>query len=181
MAAQVSDVHLTWAEPPGQLKEIVSRLTDLAGAAGRTLRFGTRVDIIARDTEEEAWADVRKFAKLVDRSILQRRAAAAGADSTGRARQAALRGGSIDRVEDLVVSTNLWAGMNLLGPVPALVGSYEQVAERLEEYQDIGLSTFILDGAPHLEEAFRVGQEVLPLLRDRKAAAPAQAPLAAAS
>ena len=65
------------------------------------------------------------------------------------------------------MSPNLWAGMNPLGPVPALVGSYEQVAERLEEYQDIGLSTFILDGTPHLEEAFRVGQEVLPLLRNR--------------
>ena len=167
-AAEVGDVHLTWAEPPGHLKEIVSRLTDLAGAAGRTLRFGTRVDIIARETEEEAWADVRKFAKLVDRGTLAQRAAA-GPDSTGRARQAALRAGSVDRIEDLIVSPNLWAGMNLLGPVPALVGSYEQVAERLEEYQDVGLSTFILDGAPHLEEAFRVGQEVLPLLRDRKA------------
>lgn len=180
-AAEVGDVHLTWAEPPAQLKEIVCRLTDRAAISRRTLRFGTRVDVIARETEEEAWADVRKFARLVDRSTIERRAAFGATDSTGRARQTALRAGSIDRLEDLVVSPNLWAGMNLLGPVPALVGSYEQVAERLEEYQDIGLSTFILDGAPHLEEAFRVGQEVLPLLRDRKQAAPAPTPLAAAS
>jgi alkanesulfonate monooxygenase len=173
-ASKVADVHLTWAEPPRQLKEIVTRLQDLAAAQGRTLRFGTRIDIVARDTEEQAWADVRKFAANIGNG---RAAQRPGTDSHGRARQKALHRGSFEKVEDLLVSPNLWAGMNLLGPVPALVGSYEQVAERLEEYQDIGLTTFILDGAPHLEEAFRVGQEVLPLLRNRRA----HEPLAAVS
>lgn len=177
VAAKVADVHLTWAEPPQQLREIVARLQDLAGAQGRRLRFGTRIDIIARDTEEEAWADVRKFAANIEKTALARGAKRGAVDSHGRARQTALHRGTFDKVEDLLVSPNLWAGMNLLGPVPALVGSYEQVAERLEEYQDIGLSTFILDGAPHLEEAFRVGQEVLPLLRNRRQ----QEPLAAVS
>jgi alkanesulfonate monooxygenase len=138
------------------------------------LRFGTRIDVVARDTEEEAWADVRKFA-----ANLGSGRGARGSESHGRARQTALHQGKFQKVEDLLVSPNLWAGMNLLGPVPALVGSYEQVAERLEEYQDIGLSTFILDGAPHLEEAFRVGQEVLPLLRQCRLQAPE--PLAAVS
>ncbi|MFT3926971.1 MAG: LLM class flavin-dependent oxidoreductase [Myxococcales bacterium] len=176
VAAKVADVHLTWAEPPAQLEEIITRLGDRAAALGRTLRFGTRIDVVARDTEEEAWADVRKFAAGIAQGPGAKRV---GSDSHGRARQTALHRGTFDKVEDLLVSPNLWAGMNLLGPVPALVGSYEQVAERLEEYQDIGLTTFILDGAPHLEEAFRVGQEVLPLLRNRRQQGPQ--PLSAAS
>ncbi|MNU08614.1 Methanesulfonate monooxygenase [compost metagenome] len=45
------------------------------------------------------------------------------------------------------------------------MGSHENVAERLAEYRDAGFSTFILAGNPHLEEALRIGQEVLPLVR----------------
>jgi alkanesulfonate monooxygenase len=46
----------------------------------------------------------------------------------------------------------------------ALVGSHEQVAERIEEYRALGIEHFILSGQPHLEEAHRVAECVLPLL-----------------
>ncbi|MCU1599854.1 MAG: Alkanesulfonate monooxygenase, partial [Frankiales bacterium] len=46
----------------------------------------------------------------------------------------------------------------------ALVGSYEQVAERLAEYRDLGFDQAILSGWPHLEEAYNVGENVAPLL-----------------
>jgi alkanesulfonate monooxygenase len=45
------------------------------------------------------------------------------------------------------------------------------VAERIEEYARIGFDEFILSGYPHLEEAWRVGEEVLPLLGARSLAA----------
>jgi len=48
-----------------------------------------------------------------------------------------------------------------------LVGSHEEVAERIEEYHSIGVEHFILSGQPHLEEAYQVGEGVLPLLRKR--------------
>ena len=47
----------------------------------------------------------------------------------------------------------------------ALVGSHEQVAQRITEYAELGFDEFVLSGYPHLEEAWRVGEEVLPLLR----------------
>ena len=37
------------------------------------------------------------------------------------------------------------------------------------EYRDAGFSTFILAGNPHLEEALRIGQEVLPLVQGKRA------------
>ncbi len=55
--------------------------------------------------------------------------------------------------------------MSYLGDYPTvgIVGSYEQVAERLDDLAAIGADALILSGLPHLEEAYRVGEEVLPL------------------
>lgn len=39
------------------------------------------------------------------------------------------------------------------------------MAARLDEYRRLGVDEFVLSGYPHLEEAFRVGEEVAPRLR----------------
>jgi alkanesulfonate monooxygenase len=93
-----------------------------------------------------------------------------GSDSVGGARQTAYHQ-NIDRFDDLIIGPNLWAGFAKAkpGPTVGLVGSHENIAERLVEYRDAGFSTFILAGNPHLEEALRIGQEVLPLVHQRPA------------
>ena len=53
-----------------------------------------------------------------------------------------------------------------------VVGDYAQVARRLEAYQAVGVSTFILGAVPSLEEAYLVGAHVLPLLRGERSSAP---------
>ena len=70
-------------------------------------------------------------------------------------------------MESLTVSPNLWSGVGLVrgGAGTALVGDYDQVAERIREYAALGLDTFILSGYPHLEEAYVVGEEILPRVR----------------
>jgi alkanesulfonate monooxygenase len=45
-----------------------------------------------------------------------------------------------------------------------LVGSYDHVARRIDELARIGVEQFVLDGAPHLEEAYRIGEQVFPKL-----------------
>ncbi|NKT76615.1 LLM class flavin-dependent oxidoreductase [Rhodococcus hoagii] len=66
---------------------------------------------------------------------------------------------------DLEVQPNVWCGFSLIrgGPAFGLVGSYEQVAERLDQLIDLGVDAFILAGNPHLEEAYRVGEDGVPL------------------
>src|SRR5262249_8487496 len=121
--------------------------------------------LVARPTEEEAWRDIRLgFENVTDATRKQWRGQAT--DSVGAARQAALRPTEARPYEDLIVAPNLWGGFNLLrgGPALCIVGSYEQRAAKLEELIQRGADGFILAGTPHLEEAYRVGEEVLPLL-----------------
>ena len=62
------------------------------------------------------------------------------------------------------------------GPAQAtLSGSFEQVADRLAEYAAAGVSSFLLSAVPHLEEAYRFGENVLPALRERLASVQRQA------
>ncbi len=75
----------------------------------------------------------------------------------------ALHGGNRDSLE---IHPNLWAGIGLVrgGAGTALVGSHDEVAERIKEYHALGIDEFVLSGYPHLEEAYWFGEGVLPRL-----------------
>jgi alkanesulfonate monooxygenase len=75
----------------------------------------------------------------------------------------ALHGGSRDGLE---IHPNLWAGIGLVrgGAGTALVGSHDEVADRIAEYHRLGIDEFVLSGYPHLEEAYWFGEGVLPRL-----------------
>ncbi len=55
------------------------------------------------------------------------------------------------------------------GAGTAIIGSHEQVARRIAEYESLGVDTFIFSAYPNLEEAVRVGEDLLPLLSARAA------------
>ena len=79
------------------------------------------------------------------------------------------------RTDALEISPNLWAGVGLVrgGAGTALVGSHEEVADRIGEYHQLGIDEFILSGYPHLEEAYQVAEGVMPQLRARGLLSPA--------
>ncbi|MDB4988826.1 MAG: alkanesulfonate monooxygenase [Myxococcaceae bacterium] len=164
MAAKHVDVYLTWGEPPKEVAKKVETMRALAAREGRTLRFGIRLHVIVRDTNEEAWrAADELIAHLSDDAIAAAQRSFARFDSEGQRRMSQLHGGRRDKLE---VSPNLWAGVGLArgGAGTALVGDPDIVAERMREYADLGIETFILSGYPHLEEAHRVGELLLPKL-----------------
>jgi alkanesulfonate monooxygenase len=175
VTARFVDTYLTWGEPPGLVGARLDRVREKAAAAGREVRFGIRLHVVSRDTPEEAWGEAdRMLAGMSPEAIAATQERFARMDSVGQARMTALHGGSIgDGARSLEVAPNLWAGVGLVreGAATALVGSHEQVAERVEEYARLGFDEFILSGYPHLEEAWRVGEEVLPLVGGRSLAA----------
>ncbi|WP_369274873.1 LLM class flavin-dependent oxidoreductase [Streptomyces sp. R11] len=164
IAARHVDVYLTWGEPPAAVAEKIARIRALAEKEGRSVRFGTRLHVITRDTAEQAWAEARRLLAGFDAETVRTvQAGLARSESEGQQRMLALHGGSSDEVE---IYPNLWAGIGLVrgGAGTALVGSHDEVAERIAEYHRLGIDEFVLSGYPHLEEAYWFGEGVLPRL-----------------
>ncbi|WP_410875603.1 LLM class flavin-dependent oxidoreductase [Nocardia sp. A7] len=135
LSAAHGDVHL-FADEPNGIDSAVTELSERAAAAGRRVRVGLELPIIARETENEAWARVhRQWAEL---------------DRPGNAAEHALGDGR-------------WAGFDAFGYNQriGLVGSYEQVAQQLSAYKSAGVQTFVLSGHPNIEEIHRAGEHLL--------------------
>lgn len=167
VAARHVDVYLAWGEPPAMVAERLERVRALAAAEGRSLRFGIRFHVIARDRSTDAWAEAeRLLAGLDPAAVAAAQADFAATQSVGQQRMASLHGGRTDQLE---VYPNVWAGVGLVrgGAGTALVGSHTEVADRIEEYHRLGFDEFILSGYPHLEEAYQFGEGVIPELRRR--------------
>ncbi|MFF1354710.1 LLM class flavin-dependent oxidoreductase [Streptomyces sp. NPDC058297] len=167
IAARHSDVYLTWGEPPAQVAEKIAWIRGLAEKEGRTVRFGIRLHVITRDTSEQAWAEADRLLQGFDPATVRSvQEGLARSESEGQRRMLALHGGSSDRLE---IHPNVWAGIGLVrgGAGTALVGSHDEVADRVEEYHRLGIDEFVLSGYPHLEEAYWFGEGVLPRLQAR--------------
>lgn len=164
IAAKHIDVYLTWGEAPQQVAQKIEEVRRLAAEQGRTLRFGIRLHVIVRETESEAWDAANRLIKYVDEeAIATAQQAFARADSEGQQRMTQLHSGSKEALE---VSPNLWAGIGLVrgGAGTALVGDPDTVAQRMLEYRELGIETFVFSGYPHLEEAYRVAELLFPRL-----------------
>ncbi len=168
LAAEQVDVYLTWGEPPAEVARKIADIRRLAAQKGRTLRFGIRLHVIVRETNEAAWqAAADLISRLDEATVAKAQAAFEKMDSEGQRRMSALHGGNRDKLE---VAPNLWAGVGLVrgGAGTALVGDPATVAARMREYAELGIETFILSGYPHLEEAYRFSELVFPLLPERR-------------
>jgi alkanesulfonate monooxygenase len=144
VAASYADVYLTWGEPPAAVAGQLDQVRERAKAAGRELRYGIRLHVITRDTAAEAWAQAHRLLDGLDPAAIERaQAIQRASQSEGQRRMAALHGGRTDALE---VSPNLWAGVGLVrgGAGTALVGSHQEVADRIAEYYALGLDEFIL-------------------------------------
>lgn len=163
LAAEQVDLYLT-GRTARTSKEKIEQVRAKAAAHGRKIRFGIRLHVIVRETNDEAWqAAERLISHLDDETIAKAQAAFARTDSVGQQRMAALHNGKRDNLE---ISPNLWAGVGLVrgGAGTALVGDGPTVAARINEYAALGIDSFVLSGYPHLEEAYRVGELLFPHL-----------------
>jgi alkanesulfonate monooxygenase len=168
-----ADYDLTHLEPEANLVRKFSRVAELASEDGRTVKPAVRFNIIARRTPEEAWNVVHRAWAQIDWDAREKAAAARGrgrGDSPPRADGPDAWRKDVTRhtkVEDLVLE-DLWGGFGTLGSQGSplgFVGSYEQAAERIDKFLRLGVRGFVLSSTPALEEAFHVGEEVLPLVR----------------
>jgi len=187
LCAEHCDVYLMWPETESVLQNQMQVMSEKAAEYGRKVDFGLRVHVIVRETEEEA----RKWAKhlvsrLDDQVGSEIRNRAQDAKSLGVSLQSSLR----DRSDaDGYAEAHLWTGIGRArsGCGAALVGSPEQILEKIERYKSIGIRSFIFSGYPHMQECEYFGNLVLPHLetvslpevQERRPQSPPNTPLAA--
>jgi len=181
-SVQLLDLYLSFADKPPLLGEKFKRVGAEAAKLGRTLRYGTRLQIIVRETEEEAWNYAQWLVDntSVDYAIqsIKRQLPRGEAFETYRSPDPQvnrnlelIRSGRLPKARDYEIYPNVWTGpalhgFNVIGPGPGttLVGSAENVAARMREFEAHGVGAFILSGWPLIEEAHRVAHLLFPLL-----------------
>jgi alkanesulfonate monooxygenase len=163
-AAEGADVFLMWPDRMAGVRETIADLRARAARRGRTLRFGYRVHVVVRETEDEARAAAARLLSRLDDAVgAAIRKAALDTGSAGVARQADLRGRSD---ADGYVEDNLWTGVGRArsGCGAAIVGDPDQVLAKINAYRAEGIEAFILSGYPHAAEADLFARHVLPRL-----------------
>lgn len=171
LAAKHADYYLMRAERPEEIRELIEDVRRRAIAHGNPgIRFGLSVDVITRPSDDEAFAEAKRyFDEGIAKGVVKTLASHAGLRS---ARKLGFEHEYAEKSEqsafdDFFIHPNVWSGLGYVGLPPgvALVGSYANVVERIREYHAIGIDLFFLAGYPHLEESYRIGEHILPHFR----------------
>ena len=164
-AAEGCDVYLMWPDTMDKVRETITDMTARSARYGRTLKFGYRVHVVVRDTEDAARAAADRLVSKLDDDIGRAiREKSLDAANYGVQRQAELRAAAH---ADGYVEENLWTGVGRArsGCGSAIVGDPDQVLKKLRAYQAEGIEAFILSGYPHAAEADLFARHVLPQLQ----------------
>lgn len=174
ISAKHSSVHLFWGDRPSGIAAKIADLKQRARRYGReaALRFGMRLQIVCADTEEEAWADAyRLIAGVEGIKLANMRTNKNAADGIRRTSEANRQVWRLleEAGDDMMIGPHLWAGISKVraGAGIAVVGNPDQVAATLQEFVDVGCTSFCLSGYPHAKAARIVSEKVLPHFQDR--------------
>ena len=164
MAARVSDWYFTNGNSAEEIKKQIDDIREKAKANHHHVKIGVNAFIIARDTEQEAQSVLQE---IIDKANIQ--AVNAFGDATREAGAASIEGEgnwAKSTFEDLVQYND--------GFKTNLIGTPQQIAERIVALKNVGVD-LILSGFLHcIEEVEYFGQKVLPLVRTLEAKQQAQ-------
>jgi len=162
MAADVSDWYFMNGNTPGDHKQQIDNIKEMAAKRGRKVRFAVNAFVIARDTEEEA------------RKELERIVSNADGEAVSKFRLSVKEAGQATKD-----NVGMWTDSNLRDLVQYndgfktnLIGTPEQIAERIYALSKIGVD-MILCGFLHFHEETKFfGERILPLVRELERAVP---------
>jgi alkanesulfonate monooxygenase len=150
LAVKEADVFFLNGRPIDVVREAIASVRKLPRLHLQPLRFAMSAFAIARPTDTQAQEEYEKLFKLTqqdDRSELLK-----GVDS------------------EVVMFKNMakYPGIGSNGGTAAgLVGSYNTVAQKIADFVDAGIDTFMLQFQPFANEMQHFSEEVIPLARSR--------------
>jgi alkanesulfonate monooxygenase len=168
VCAKYCDVFLMWPEPEDSIYATMQDMSQRAAAHGRVLDFGLRVHVIVRETEAEAKEYAKYLMSQFDAETAEKlKHRTQDSKSAGVLRQDEFRKNADD---DDFIEPMLWGGIGRArsGCGAALVGTPDQIIEKLNRYMDMGIRAFVLSGYPLIEECEYFGKLVLPKLQTIK-------------
>ncbi len=164
VCARYCDVFLMWPEPEESLYFTMQDVAERAARYGRQVDFGLRIHVIVRETEAEA----RAWAKHIMSKFDPVRGAALKNSSQSSWSLGVKRQNELRRDADAegFVEPLLWTdiGKARSGAGAALVGSADQIIEKINRYMNMGIRAFIFSGYPLIEESEWFARLVLPHL-----------------
>lgn len=176
-------MHLSYGEPPPLAREWVNSVRQEADKHSREVEFGIRIHVIARQTSQEAWREADRLLERLDpQQIEAQQRLIRARTSVGQSRVQALNPGNKNDPQSLKIYPNIWSGTGLVGGgggSTALVGSYAEIADRIEEYRSVGIEHFIVSGFPLLESVYEFGEGVVSRFAKNPVPSPQSAPVRA--
>lgn len=159
MAARVSDWYFTNGNTPEGIKAQIDDIRAKAAANGHSVKIGVNAFVIARDTEEQARAVLQDIIDNADVDAVN-----AFGDAAKQAGKSSIEGEgnwAKSTFEDLVQYND--------GFKTNLIGTPQQIAERIVVLKALGVD-LVLAGFLHFQEEVEYfGQRVLPLVRELEA------------
>jgi alkanesulfonate monooxygenase len=150
LAAAAADVFFINGRPLQDTVAVIDDLRRRPRGLERPLRFALSAFVIGREDEQEAQAEFERLLELA--ALDDRSRVVAGTDPD-------------------VAMMKVGAGVPRLGTnggtMAGLVGSYDQVAERIGAFHDAGIELFMLQFQPLEAEVARFATEVMPRVRTR--------------
>jgi FMNH2-dependent dimethyl sulfone monooxygenase len=150
LIAAKCDAYVMHGDP---VEHVARKVTDMrlrrdrAGLEGSPMEYGMAGYVIVRETEAAAKRELGRITNVTEGSA------------------------GYHNYQDWLANTQLESRVSLedysvsnRGLRAGLVGTAEQVADRVREYQDAGVGLLLLQCSPQLEEMERFAEEVMPLV-----------------
>jgi dimethylsulfone monooxygenase len=158
MAAKVSDWYFMNGNTNNGIGDQVKDVKLLARKEGREVKFAINGFVIVRDTEQEAVDQLEKIITHADEEAVEGfRQAVQQAGASSKEGEGMWANSSFD---DLVQYND--------GFKTGLIGTPDQVANRIIELKDLGIDLVLTAFLHYDEELERFGKEVIPLVREKE-------------
>ncbi|MEP9375922.1 LLM class flavin-dependent oxidoreductase [Aquabacter sp. CN5-332] len=150
IAAQTGDVYFLNSRP---LEEIAEFIADLSARprSRAPLRFAMPAFVIARPTEVEAEEEIAYARELFVKDLPV---------ALNREKHTDAKSRMLFQTHEKLPQIGIRGGT-----ASGLVGSYEQVARRIAQFNEIGIETFMLQFQPFEAEMKRFAEEIIPRVR----------------